>query len=85
MNCCGNHDSQEPNLEKTDSHNAKSHHKKHGWMMLLCCIVPMLLLGGLFAFNASRGQATSILGFGMVLLCPLMHLLMIPLFMGKKK
>lgn len=48
-------------------------------------LLSMLLLAGVFAFNASRGQAANSLGFEMVLLCPLKHLLRIPLFMGKKK
>jgi hypothetical protein len=50
-----------------------SAHKKHLWMMLACCLIP---LAGLAAVWVFRIPATSVLYFGLILLCPLLHLIM---------
>ena len=45
---------------------------KHTLMMVLGCVVPLLLLGILWVAGVSQ----NILYFGILLLCPVMHLLM---------
>ena len=45
---------------------------KHTLMMVLGCTVPILLLGILWVAGVSQ----NILSFGILLLCPIMHLLM---------
>ncbi len=45
---------------------------KHTLMMVLGCVIPILLLGILWIAGVSK----NILFFGLLLLCPIMHLLM---------
>ncbi len=45
---------------------------KHTLIMLLCCLIPLALLGVLWAIGVSG----SYLILGVILLCPLLHILM---------
>lgn len=45
---------------------------RHTLMMMLGCMIPLLLLGILWLSGVSQ----NILSFGILLLCPIMHLLM---------
>ncbi|MDO8725892.1 MAG: DUF2933 domain-containing protein [Candidatus Methanoperedens sp.] len=45
---------------------------KHTLMMVLGCLIPLLILGILWVAGVSQ----NILSFGILLLCPIMHLLM---------
>jgi hypothetical protein len=47
--------------------------KKHIVIMLLCCLIPIAALGALFLFQV---QVTPNIWFGIMLLCPVLHLLM---------
>ncbi len=46
---------------------------RHTLMMVLGCIIPLLLLGILWF----EGVSQNIFSFGIILLCPIMHLLMV--------
>lgn len=61
--------------------NQHSKNKFHKIIMIICCTIPLIILGVLY-FSKLQGTALgSILGFGAILLCPLMHLIMMPLMM----
>ena len=45
---------------------------KHTLMMVLGCVIPILLIGILWVAGVSK----NILFFGLLLLCPIMHLIM---------
>lgn len=52
--------------------------KSHLWIMILCCLIPIVALGAVFLFNI---PLSSVLLFGLILLCPVSHLLMMK-YMG---
>lgn len=47
--------------------------RKHLWIMVMCCAIPIV---GLLAVNVLNMPASSVLYYGLFLLCPLLHLLM---------
>lgn len=47
--------------------------KKHLLIMLACCLIP---IAGLVAVSVFRVPFSNVLYFGMILLCPLLHLVM---------
>ncbi len=47
--------------------------RKHVLLMLACCLIPVAALAAIFVF---RVPVNSVVYFGLILLCPVMHLLM---------
>ncbi len=52
--------------------------KSHLWIMILCCLIPILALAAIFLFKV---PVSSVVFYGLLLLCPISHLLMMK-FMG---
>ncbi len=73
MNCCGN--------KNDDQGNSK----QHSLMMKLCCIVPIVLVAILLLVNSVEGTSGTVLTYSLLLLCPLSHLVLMPLIMRNKK
>jgi uncharacterized membrane protein len=47
--------------------------KKHVLIMALCCVIPLIAIGAVTIF---RIPLNSVIYFGLILLCPIAHLLM---------
>src|SRR5574341_2282521 len=53
--------------------------KKHILIMLACCLIPLVALAAIFVFKI---PATGVIYFGILLLCPVLHLLLMRNMMG---
>lgn len=87
MNCCGNHDhnnqSDKNHTRENENHNAHgTHQHNHNLMMAVCLIIPIAVIIGLF-FTGGFSGSNSLLILAAVLICPLMHLFMMPAMMKK--
>jgi len=52
--------------------------KSHLWIMILCCLIPIIGLAAIYLFNV---PVSNVVFFGLILLCPVSHLLMMK-YMG---
>ncbi|AHV97474.1 DUF2933 domain-containing protein [Paenibacillus sabinae] len=59
--------------------------KKHSLLMKLCCIVPIVLVAVLLIASTVKGSSGNLLTYGLLLLCPLSHLVLMPLMMRNRK
>ncbi|WP_237690855.1 DUF2933 domain-containing protein [Paenibacillus caui] len=53
--------------------------------MLLCCVLPIALFVVIFLVNGFKGTGTNIIPYLLLLICPLSHLILMPVMMRKKK
>lgn len=86
MNC---HDNKNNN-ENTGEHNHNDNQKHKGhWLhmvlMVLCCAIPLLLIFALPLLNVENESLKNLMSGAIFLLCPLMHILMMPLMFKKDK
>jgi len=83
MSCCGNHNQE--NHQNGQQGHADHHgqhgggHQSHKWMMIIGCVLPIVLAAAFFLTKGSSGSAGNWLPLLLVLLCPLSHLVMMPL------
>ncbi|MET1248194.1 DUF2933 domain-containing protein [Sporolactobacillus sp. STCC-11] len=85
MNCCGNHNHENHNHENhAQSSGEQGNHgnKTHNWMLAVCFIIPIAVIIGLFVTGGFSGSG-SLLILAVALICPLMHLFMMPSMMKK--
>ncbi|SFG98960.1 DUF2933 domain-containing protein [Sporolactobacillus nakayamae] len=82
MNCCGNHNHEDHAQASKGQGDHGNHQKMHNRMMALCFIIPIAVIIGLFLTGGFSGSS-SLLILAAVLICPLMHLFMMPAMMKK--
>ncbi len=54
-------------------------------LMILCCTMPILIIGTLFFTDIQGTLWGSIVSFGAILICPIMHMVIMPLMNSRKK
>lgn len=57
----------------------------HKILMIMCCIIPILIIGTLFFTNIQGTLRGSIISFGAILFCPIMHMVIMPLMNNEKE
>ncbi|MGE4284957.1 MAG: hypothetical protein AB7G87_14785, partial [Clostridia bacterium] len=72
------------NNNNNEGHSHKGH-MSHMWLMVLCCAIPLLLLFALPLLKVNNPNLKGLLSGAIFFLCPLLHLLMMPLMFRKDK
>ena len=80
MNCHGGN-----NQDHNHHVNEKKGHGRHMLLMVLGCAIPIVLLLLLPVFKINSPAIKSFLPFAVLLLCPLMHIFMMPMMSRKNK
>ncbi|MCI1881620.1 MAG: DUF2933 domain-containing protein [Sporolactobacillus sp.] len=85
MNCCGSpndhaHDHQSQGSEK---HRQSGHRHSRMLMMAICFGIPIAVIAGLLVTGGVSGSGNWLI-LAAVLICPLMHLLLMPGMMKKE-
>ncbi|MBM7583120.1 hypothetical protein JOD02_001997 [Caldicoprobacter guelmensis] len=80
MNCHGGHGS----VGNENGHGTIGH-KLHKLVMILCCVLPVTVILALYLLKINNTILRDILSYGAILLCPLMHILMIPMMLKKDR
>lgn len=75
---------------ENQKHHGENSEKLHGHglhmlLMILCCAIPLILLFALPALKINDPALNRIIASLSLLLCPLMHLIMIPMMLRKDK
>lgn len=88
MSCCGNynHNSQsheDQNQGHKGSESRGTHRLGHNLIMMVCFMIPVAVATALFLFDGFSGSNSLLLLA--LLVCPLMHLIMMPAMMKKTK
>lgn len=79
MSCCGGHNHKPESRPEDEAEQQQTgQHKSHKWLMLLCCVLPIVLVMGYFMRNGGL-KLTGNWAVLLMLLCPLSHLLILPL------
>lgn len=87
MSCCGGHDRKRHQQDhhivdngKMNQQETSKHH--HRFMMVVCLTIPIAVIAGVFFTGGFSGPKDMII-LAAALICPLMHLLMMPRMMKK--
>lgn len=83
MSCCGNHNHKNHQNGNHGQHGGN--HKSHKWLMMIFCVLPIALAAVFFLTKGTEGAVSSYLPFFLILLCPLSHLILMPLMHKKDK
>ena len=59
--------------------------KLHAIIMILCCAIPLVMLAVMYFTKTQALQSSSVWSLVIILICPLSHLLLMGLMMGKKQ
>lgn len=57
----------------------------HKLLMILCCAVPIIIIATLFFTDIQGTLWGSIISFGAILFCPIMHMVIMPLINNNAK
>lgn len=55
--------------------------RKHWWIMILCCLIPIVAVAAISVLGV---PGNSVLYFGLFLLCPLLHVVMMRGMMDRR-
>lgn len=83
MSCCGNHNhGTEP--DQLQDGQAARRIKHRPWLMIICCLLPIVLAALFFLIPSVTGSGSNMVPALILLICPLSHLVLMPLVMKKR-
>ncbi|MDH6675039.1 flagellar biosynthesis protein FliP [Paenibacillus sp. LBL] len=75
LSCCGGHHQENSHQSQSSYHASKWHH----WIMTLCCALPIVVVVLMVLIRAFQGEPTNNILIGILLICPLFHMIFMPL------